>query len=192
MGLTKTYSDGSTPVVAIIGAGFAGMCAAIRLQTELNLHTYQVFELEADIGGTWLSNTYPGCACDVTAHTYVFSFAPNYDWSQRYSPQSEIWAYQRRVAQQFDLYPKIKFQTEVTKIVWDHATQKWVLDYVHLPTGDKHVFVADLVFMGQGPLRIPQIPKQFEAFEGPKWHSAQWNHEYDLTGKRVAVVGSGA
>ncbi|KAF9148062.1 hypothetical protein DFQ26_002510, partial [Actinomortierella ambigua] len=138
---------------------FSGMCAAIRLQTQLNLHTYQVFELEADIGGTWWSNTYPGCACDVPSHTYAFSFAPNYDWSRRYSPQPEIWAYQRRVAQQFDLYPKIKFQTEVTKIVWDHATQKWVLDYVHLPTGDKHVFVADLVFMGQGPLRIPQIPK---------------------------------
>ncbi|KAG0226028.1 hypothetical protein BGW42_003947 [Actinomortierella wolfii] len=192
MGLTKTYKDGSTPVVAIIGAGFSGMCAAIRLQTQLNLQTYQVFELEPDLGGTWWSNTYPGCACDVPAHNYAFSFAPNYDWSHRYAPQQEIWEYMRRTAQRYNLYPKIKFHTEVTGAVWDEDRQKWLLDYVNLSTGEKHVFIADIVFSGHGPLRIPQIPKQFDAFEGPKWHSAQWNHNFDLTGKRVAVVGSGA
>ncbi|KAG0267919.1 hypothetical protein BGZ95_002707 [Linnemannia exigua] len=192
MGLTKTYKDGSTPVVAIIGAGFSGMCAAIRLQTELDLHTYEVFELEPDLGGTWWSNTYPGAACDVASINYQFTFEPNYDWSHRYAPQPEIWAYQRRVAKKYNLYEKIRFRTEVTHVEWHQDRQKWVLDYMNLATGEKSAMEADIVFSGMGPLRIPQIPEQFEAFEGPKWHTAQWNHSFDLTNKRVAIVGSGA
>ncbi|KAF9582021.1 hypothetical protein BGW38_000767 [Lunasporangiospora selenospora] len=192
MGLTKTYKDGSTPVVAIIGAGFSGLCAAIRLKTQLNISTYQVFELEPDVGGTWWSNTYPGAACDVASINYQFSFEPNYDWSHRYAPQPEIWAYLRRVAKKYDVYEKIRFRTEITHVEWHQDRQKWILDYLNLATGEKSMMEADIVFSGTGPLRIPQIPKQFEAFEGPKWHTAQWNHSYDLTNKRVAVIGSGA
>ncbi|KAG0196113.1 hypothetical protein BGX28_010545 [Mortierella sp. GBA30] len=192
MGLTKTYKDGSTPVVAIIGAGFSGMCTAIRLQTQLNLQSYEVFELEPDLGGTWWSNTYPGAACDVASINYQFSFEPNYDWAHRFSPQPEIWAYMRRVAKKHNLYDKIRFRTEVTHLEWKQDRQKWMLDYMNLATGEKSVMEADIVFSGTGPLRIPQIPKQFEDFEGPKWHTAQWNHSFDLTNKRVAIVGSGA
>ncbi|KAG0048525.1 hypothetical protein BGZ83_006542 [Gryganskiella cystojenkinii] len=192
MGLTKTYKDGSTPVVAVIGAGFSGLCAAIRLQTQLNLSTFQVFELEPDLGGTWWSNTYPGAACDVASINYQFSFEPNYDWSHRYAPQPEIWAYMRKVAKKYNLYEKIMFRTEVTSVEWNEDRQKWILNYQNLATGEQNMMEADIVFSGTGPLRIPQIPKQFEAFEGPKWHTAQWNHSYDLTNKRVAIVGSGA
>ncbi|KAF9985046.1 hypothetical protein BGZ65_011890 [Modicella reniformis] len=192
MGLTKTYKDGTTPVIAIIGAGFSGLCAAIRLQTQLNLKTFQVFELEPDLGGTWWSNTYPGAACDVASINYQYSFEPNYDWSHRFAPQAEIWAYMRRVAKKYNLYEKIRFRTEVTRVEWNQDHQKWILDYMNLATGEKSVMEADIVFSGTGPLRIPQIPKQFEDFEGPKWHTAQWNHSFDLTNKRVAVVGSGA
>ncbi|KAF9178042.1 hypothetical protein BGZ51_004870 [Haplosporangium sp. Z 767] len=192
MGLTKTYKDGSTPVVAIIGAGFSGLCAAIRLQTQLNLHTYTVFELEPELGGTWFANSYPGCACDVASINYQFSFEPNYDWSHRFAPQPEIWAYMRRVAEKYNLYEKIQFRTEIVHVEWHQDRQKWVLDYINQATGEKGVMEADIVFSGMGPLRIPQIPKQFENFEGPKWHTAQWNHSFDLTNKRVAVVGSGA
>ncbi|KAF9918452.1 hypothetical protein FBU30_000177, partial [Linnemannia zychae] len=103
-----------------------------------------------------------------------------------------IWAYQRRVAKKYHLYEKIRFRTEVTHVEWHQDRQKWVLDYVNLATGEKSVMEADIVFSGMGPLRIPQIPEQFEAFEGPKWHTAQWNHSYDLTNKRVAIIGSGA
>ncbi|KAG0321124.1 hypothetical protein BGZ99_004102 [Dissophora globulifera] len=192
MGLTKTYKDGTTPVIAVIGAGFSGLCAAIRLQTQLGISSYRVFEIEPDIGGTWWSNTYPGCACDVKSHNYAFSFEPNYDWSRSYAPQQEIWEYLRRTAHKYNLYDKISFRTEITHTEWNDSLQKWVLDYVNLNTGEKSRMEADIVFSGMGPLRIPQIPKEFEGFEGPMWHTAQWNHTYDLTNKRVAVVGSGA
>ncbi|KAG0249550.1 hypothetical protein BG011_009194 [Mortierella polycephala] len=192
MGLTKTYKDGSTPVVAIIGAGFSGLCAAIRLQTQLNLHTYTMFELEPELGGTWFANSYPGCACDVASINYQFSFEPNYEWSHRFAPQPEIWAYLRRVAKKYNLHEKIQFRTEIVHVEWNQDRQKWVLDYINLATNEKGVLEADIVFSGMGPLRIPQIPKQFENFEGPMWHTAQWNHSIDLTNKRVAVVGSGA
>ncbi|KAI8601628.1 putative flavin-binding monooxygenase-like protein [Dissophora ornata] len=192
MGLTKTYMDGSTPTIAIIGAGFSGLCAAIRLQTQLDLYSYHVFELEPDIGGTWWSNTYPGCACDVKSHNYAFSFEPNYDWSRSYAPQQEIWDYLRRTARKYNLYEKISFRTEITHVEWNEGLQKWELDYVNLNSGQTSKMEADIVFSGMGPLRIPQIPKEFEAFEGPKWHTAQWDHSYDLTNRRVAIVGSGA
>ncbi|KAK3809908.1 MAG: monooxygenase [Linnemannia elongata] len=192
MGLTKTFKDGTTPVVCIIGSGFSGMCAAIRLQTQLNLKTYTIFELEPELGGTWWSNTYPGCACDVKSINYQFSFEPNYEWSKTYAGQQEIWEYQRRVAKKYNLYEKIRFRTEVTHAEWYEDLQQWVLDWTNHNTGEIGQTNADVVFSGMGPLRVPQIPKQFEAFEGPKWHTAQWNHDYDLAGKRVAVVGSGA
>jgi cyclohexanone monooxygenase len=98
----------------------------------------------------------------------------------------------RRVAKKYNLYEKIRFRTEITHVEWNQDRQKWILDYMNLATGEKSVMEADIVFAGTGPLRIPQIPKQFEDFEGPKWHTAQWNHSFDLTNKRVAVVGSGA
>ncbi|KAF9273116.1 putative flavoprotein [Linnemannia elongata] len=192
MGLTKTYKDGTTPIVCIIGSGFSGMCAAIRLETQLNLKTYTIFELEPELGGTWWSNTYPGCACDVKSINYQFSFEPNYEWSKTYAGQQEIWEYQRRVAKKYNLYEKIRFRTEVTHTEWHEDLQQWVLDWINHNTGETGQTNADIVFSGTGPLRVPQIPKQFEAFEGPKWHTAQWNHDYDLTGKRIAVVGSGA
>ncbi|KAF9085873.1 hypothetical protein BGX27_003315, partial [Mortierella sp. AM989] len=92
----------------------------------------------------------------------------------------------------YNLYEKIRFRTEVTHAEWNQDRQKWVLDYMNLATGEQGVMEADIVFSGTGPLRVPMIPKQFEDFEGPKWHTAQWNHSFDLTNKRVAVVGSGA
>ncbi|KAG0331311.1 hypothetical protein BG000_011024 [Podila horticola] len=176
MGLTKAFKDGSTPTVAIIGAGFSGICAAIRLQTQLNLNTFDIFELEPELGGTWWSNTYPNVACDVKSINYAFSFEPNYDWSHSYAGGAEIWEYLRRVARKHHLYDKIRFRTEITHVEWDDGRQKWVLDYINLSTGDQGQYVADIVFSGMGPLRIPKIPKEFEAFEGPKWHTAQWNH----------------
>ncbi|KAF9940249.1 hypothetical protein BGZ67_008015 [Mortierella alpina] len=192
MGLTKTYKDGSTPTVAIIGAGMSGLCAAIRLQTQLNLKTYTIFELEPELGGTWWANTYPGCACDVKSVNYEFSFEPNYNWSKTYAGQEEILEYMRRVAQKHALHKKIQFQSKITHVEWHQDLQKWVLDWTNTGTGETGQTKADVVFSGTGPLRVPVIPKQFESFEGPKWHTAQWNHDYDLTNKRVAVVGSGA
>ena len=112
--------------------------------------------------------------------------------TKRYAGQQEILEYMRHVAQKHGLHKKIQFQTKITHVEWHQDLQKWVLDWTKTGTGETGQTKADVVFSGTGPLRVPVIPKQFEAFEGPKWHSAQWNHDYDLTNKRVAIVGSGA
>lgn len=125
-------------------------------------------------------------------HLCAPSPSPLLFFATRYAGQQEIWEYQRRVAKKYNLYEKIRFRTEVTHTEWHEDLQQWVLDWINHNTGETGQTNADIVFSGTGPLRVPQIPKQFEAFEGPKWHTAQWNHDYDLTGKRIAVVGSGA
>ncbi|KAF9093920.1 hypothetical protein BGX29_009740, partial [Mortierella sp. GBA35] len=191
MGLTKTYKDGTKPTVCIIGAGFSGMCAAIRLQTQLDIKSYTIFELEPELGGTWWSNTYPGCACDTESINYQFSFEPNYEWSKAYAGHQEIWEYQRRVAKKYNLYEKIRFRTEVTRTEWHEDSQQWVVDWLNHNSGEVGQMRADFIFSGTGLLRLPRIPKQFNDFEGPKWHTAQWNHDFDLTNKRVAIIGSG-
>ncbi|KAG0198896.1 hypothetical protein BGX28_007716 [Mortierella sp. GBA30] len=170
----------------------SGMCAAIRLQTQLNLTSYTIFELEPELGGTWWANTYPGCACDIKSINYQFSFEPNYDWSKTYAGQQEIWEYMRRVANKHNLYEKIRFKTMVTHVEWQEDQQQWILDWTDTASGETGQMKANIVFSGTGPLRVPMIPKQFDAFEGPKWHTAQWNHDFDLTNKRVAIIGSGA
>ncbi|KAF9170102.1 hypothetical protein BGX21_004665, partial [Mortierella sp. AD011] len=192
MGLTKTYPDGSTPTIAIIGAGLSGLCAAIQLQRELQLTTYTMFELQSDLGGTWLTSTYPGCQSDAPIHLYSYSFAPNYNFSKKFAPQSEILAYLRATAITYNIYDKIQFRTRVSNVRWDESHNKWILHWIQVDTGEEGNYEADVVFHATGVLRVPNIPKEFDAFKGDKWHSAKWNHSVDLTGKRVGVVGTSA
>ncbi len=110
--------------IAIIGAGFSGLGMAIRLR-QAGIDDFEILERSTDLGGTWRDNSYPGCAVDVQSHLYSYSFAPNPDWSQVYSPQEEIWAYIRRCADQHDVTPRIRFDHEVTGAVWDEARQRW-------------------------------------------------------------------
>ncbi|KAF9332838.1 hypothetical protein BGZ91_011540 [Linnemannia elongata] len=192
MELTKTYPDGTTPTIAVIGAGISGLCAAIQLQRQLQLTTYTVYELEAEIGGTWHSNTYPGCQSDAPSHLYSYSFAPNHDFSKKFVKQSEILAYFRSTAKIFNIYDKIRFKTRIMSMQWHETRQKWILRWVKVETGEEGQNEFDVVIHGTGVLRLPNIPKEFEAFEGEVWHSARWNHSVDITGKRVGVVGIGA
>ncbi|KAF9947296.1 hypothetical protein BGZ70_002752 [Mortierella alpina] len=168
MGLTKTYKDGSTPTIAIIGAGMSGLCAAIRLQTQLNLKTYTIFELEPELGGTWWVNTYPGCACDVKSVNYEFSFEPNYDWSKTYAGQQEILEYMRHVAQKHELHKKIQFQTKITHVEWHQDLQKWVLDWTKTGTGETGQTKADVVFSGTGPLRTLEFYQRTPSYVIPR------------------------
>ena len=172
--------------VAIIGSGFAGLGASIALQRQGVDHV--ILERADDLGGTWRDNTYPGCRCDVPSHLYSFSFAPNPDWSETYSPQPEIWAYLRRTAEQFGVVERIRFGHEVTRAQWDDGRQRWVLE----TTGG--VLSADVLILGNGPLAEPAIPDLpgIEDFQGNAFHTARWDHGQDLTGKRVAVIGTGA
>ncbi|KAG0345254.1 hypothetical protein BG004_003850 [Podila humilis] len=192
MNWTKTYANGSTPTVAIIGAGVSGICAAIQLQRQLQLTTYTVFELEADVGGTWLNNTYPGAGLDAPACVYGYSFAPNFEWSKTYVPQQEVLDYFRSTAKVYNIYDKIRFSTRVTNMRWHEGRKKWILHWVDTLSNEEGDHQVDIVIQGAGLLRIPKVPEQFQAFEGAMWHSAKWNHSVDLTGKRVGVVGTSA
>src|ERR1700754_2706115 len=175
------------PDIAIIGAGFSGLGTAIRLRQQ-GIEDFVVLERHDDVGGTWWANTYPGFACHVPAHLYSFSFAPNPGWSQTYSPQPEIRAYLQRLAHEHDLYRSIQLGTTVTEAAWDDDARRWTLQTSGGPIS------ARVLIAGMGPLTEPRIPELpgLETFEGTVFHSARWDHEHDVTGERVAAIGTGA
>jgi cation diffusion facilitator CzcD-associated flavoprotein CzcO len=173
--------------IAIIGAGFSGLGMAARLR-ERGIDDFVILERNADVGGTWWANTYPGCACDVPSHLYSFSFAPNPDWSRTYSPQPEIRAYLERVAREHDLRRAIRFGTSVTGADWDDDAARWALATSGGPVS------ARVLIAAPGPLTEPSLPDLpgLDRFAGTVFHSARWDHAHDLGGKRVAVIGTGA
>lgn len=171
----------------VIGAGFAGLCAAIKLE-EAGESDFVVIEKGSDVGGTWRDNTYPGAACDVPSQLYSFSFAPNPDWSMSFSPQPEILAYIQRVADESGTLDRFVFDTEVEDATWDDAAQRWTV------RTSGATYAARTLVSGAGGLSAPKLPDivGIESFDGELFHSAEWNHDVDLTGKRVAVIGTGA
>jgi cation diffusion facilitator CzcD-associated flavoprotein CzcO len=173
--------------LAIVGSGFAGIGTGIRLKED-GLEDFVIFERADDLGGTWRDNSYPGCACDVPSHLYSFSFAPNPRWTSTFSGQPEIWAYLRECADRYGIRPHIRFGEEVLEAVWDEDARRWRL---RTSTGE---LTADVLVSGAGALSEPSVPDLVgvETFAGTAFHSAQWNHEHDLTGRNVAVVGTGA
>jgi cation diffusion facilitator CzcD-associated flavoprotein CzcO len=173
--------------IAIIGSGFGGLGAAIRLRQQ-GIEDFIVFERANDVGGTWRDNSYPGCACDVQSHLYSFSFVPNPNWTRSYSPQPEIWAYLKRCAQDFGLLPHIRFRHELREATWDETAQRWRLE---TSQGD---YTAAVLVLASGALSEPALPDVpgLDTFKGQTFHSARWDHSYDLTGRRVAVIGTGA
>jgi len=176
--------------VIIIGAGMSGILAAIRLQ-EAGI-PWQIVEKNSDVGGTWLENTYPGCRVDSPNHTYSYSFEPN-DWPQHFSDQQTLLNYFRRVADTYGIREGIRFNTEVDQAVFDEASGNWRLT-VRTSGGGEEILEANAVISAVGQLnrpRWPDIPGQ-ERFQGAAFHSAQWDHDCDLTGKRVIVIGTGA
>jgi cation diffusion facilitator CzcD-associated flavoprotein CzcO len=174
--------------VIVVGTGFSGLGMAIQLRRD-GRDDFLVLEKARDVGGTWRDNTYPGCACDIQSHLYSFSFEQNPDWTRSFSSQTEIWAYLRRVADRYDLRRRIHFGVEVTGARWDADEQRW-----HVATSAGTEYVAPFLVAGIGALHLPNIPALpgIENFAGETFHSAAWNHDYDLRGKRVAVVGTGA
>jgi cation diffusion facilitator CzcD-associated flavoprotein CzcO len=173
--------------IAIVGSGFSGIGMAIRLKEE-GEHDFVLLERAGDIGGTWRDNTYPGCRCDVPSHLYSFSFAPNPNWSSTFSPQPEILDYLRDTANQYGVLPHVRFHTELEAAEWDDGEQLWRIET------SKGEMTADVLIAAQGPLSDPSLPavRGIESFEGKSFHSAEWDHDHDLTGERVAVIGTGA
>ena len=173
--------------VAIIGAGFAGLCTAIKLKQE-QIEDFVVLERAHDLGGTWRDNTYPGCACDVPSHLYSFSFAPNPNWSHIFARQAEIQEYLKDTARRFGVLHHIRFDHEVQAAEWDDDADRW---RIATTQGE---YTARVLVAAAGPLSQPSMPKLpgLERFAGTRFHSATWDHDYDLRGKRVAVIGTGA
>ncbi|MBA1145987.1 NAD(P)/FAD-dependent oxidoreductase [Ectothiorhodospiraceae bacterium WFHF3C12] len=174
--------------VAIIGTGFAGLGAAIRLKRR-GEDDFLVFDREAGVGGTWRVNHYPGCACDVQSHLYSFSFEPNPDWTRMFAPQQEILDYLRHCAGKYALAPHLRLSTEITRMRWDEQKGLWLFED---DRGQR--YSARVVIAGMGGLSRPHYPDipGLERFTGHMFHSQQWDHDYELSGKRVAVVGTGA
>ncbi len=171
----------------IIGAGFAGLCAAIKL-AEDGERDFVVIERGSDVGGTWRDNTYPGAACDVPSQLYSFSFARNPDWSSSYSPQREIQAYLKKVADRSGTLDRFVFDTAVEHAVWDDVALRWRV------TTTAGTWSARTLIVGAGGLSEPKMPdiEGLEEFQGELFHSARWDHDVDLVGRRVAVIGTGA
>jgi len=173
--------------IAIVGTGFSGLGAAIRLK-QAGFDDLVLFERATDVGGVWRDNSYPGAACDVESHLYSFSFAPNPRWSNAFSRQPEIHAYLRDCAQRFHVLPHVRFRHTVREAAWSEADKRWEIET------DRGTFTADFFLPAVGALSDPLIPELpgIEKFQGKTFHSARWDHGYDLTGKKVAVIGTGA
>jgi len=173
--------------VLIVGAGFAGLGAAIKLDAA-GRPDFVVVDKGTSVGGTWRDNTYPGAACDVPSQLYSFSFAPNPNWSRSFSPQPEIHAYLQDVAQSSGVLDRFHFGVTVEGATWDETDLTWTV------VTSAGTVVADVVISGSGGLSEPKNPdiEGIDDFAGEIFHTARWNHDTDLTGKRVAVIGTGA
>ena len=172
----------------IVGTGFTGIGAAIKL-AQSGVDDFVIVERDDRVGGTWRDNTYPGAACDIPSLLYSFSFAQNPDWSRAYSPAGEIRGHIEDLVDEFDLRRRIQFGVEVNGLHFDEAVGTWTVD----TTGRKR-FTARTVVLASGPLPDHKLPdiRGVDTYEGKVIHSARWDHDYDFTGKRVAVIGTGA
>lgn len=185
----RTGSKGSAPFhTLIIGSGFAGIGMAIALK-KAGLGNFLILEKQSDVGGVWRDNTYPGAACDVPSHLYSFSFEPNPNWSRVFARQAEIHQYLQHCARKHGLLPSIRFGCEVARASFDEGLALWT---VNLTSGE--VLQARHVVTATGQLSRPVYPKLegMAQFKGHVCHSALWDHSHDLTGQRVAVIGTGA
>jgi cation diffusion facilitator CzcD-associated flavoprotein CzcO len=172
----------------IIGAGFAGICTAIQLKKE-GFNNFIILERGSHLGGTWRDNNYPGAACDVESHLYSFSFEQNPNWSRVFGPQQEILNYMDHCVEKYGLNPYIQLNTTVERLVFDEAQGVW-----QVVCNNGKTYFAQSVISCSGGLSQPALPdiKGRDDFKGTMFHSAQWDHSYDLKGKTVAVIGTGA
>ncbi len=177
-----------TTSITIIGAGFGGIGMAIELK-RAGFEDIVLFEKATDVGGVWRENTYPGAACDVPSHLYSFSFATKRDWSRRFAQQAEIHGYLQSVAEEYDVLRHIRFGAEVEGARFSEDSGTWT---VRLVDGTEHV--SDVVVTAVGQLSRPAYPKipGIDSFAGALFHSADWDHDYSLAGRKVAVIGTGA
>jgi 4-hydroxyacetophenone monooxygenase len=177
--------------VVIIGAGLSGLLSGIRL-SQAGV-PFEIIEKNPDVGGTWFENAYPGCRVDNPNHMYSFSFEPNHHWPQHFSTQPVLLAYFRRMAEKYGLRKHIRFETTVTEAKWDESSARWRVR-IRDKDGKEETLEPNAIISAVGQLNQPRIPefKGQDKFKGPAFHTARWRHDIDFTGKRVAVIGTGA
>ena len=175
------------PKVLIVGGGFAGIGMAIRLK-QRGIEDFVLVERADGVGGTWTYNTYPECRCDIPSHLYSFSFAPNPEWTQTYSSQPEIRDYLEACVDRFGIRDHVRTGVTFEGGEWNEERGRWE---VETSAGRMN---AKVLINATGPLTEPKFPEVagIETFEGKLIHSARWDHDYDLAGKRVASIGTGA
>ncbi|KAI4721988.1 cyclohexanone monooxygenase [Aureobasidium sp. EXF-10727] len=192
--------DHANAAVVIIGAGISGLCTAIDLIKQNNCKNFIILEKSSGVGGTWHDNKYPGACCDVWSQLYSYSFAQNSDWTREYPGQEEILSYLMGVAQQYNLYQHVRFNTTVENATWDDEAKKWRI-HVSTAKGSKDAefnpeydINADFLVSAVGQLNVPKWPDipGIKDFKGKLIHSARWDWSYDLRDKKIAVVGNGA
>ena len=178
----------ANPDVVIIGSGFAGIGMGVQLK-RAGFDSFVILERGPEVGGTWRSNTYPGCACDVPSHLYSFSYEKNPDWSRMYPTQVEIWNYLKAVAAKHGLRESMRFNSEVREAVFDPGENRW-----RVTTAAGEVLAPRILISCMGGLSRPQRPAiaGLDRFAGPAFHSSEWDHTVDFAGKRVGVIGTGA
>ena len=184
--------------VLIVGAGFSGICMGIKL-LEAGMKKFLIIEKSDDLGGTWYENRYPGCACDVPAHLYSFSFERNPGWTRMFAGQQEIWQYLKSCVRRNGLSPHIRLGTRFCEAAWDEAASHWRITASSVPRDNGNLskrmnLCARVLVSGMGALHVPHCPEipGIERFSGPSFHSATWRSDVDLSGKSVAVIGTGA
>ncbi len=176
-----------TPRVVVVGAGFGGIAAGVKMK-RAGIDTFTIYESSAGIGGTWWDNTYPGAEVDVGSHLYCFSFKPH-DWSRTHARQPELQRYLEETVDEFGLRPHLRLGVTVESATWDDDRHAWTVQF-----GDGTVEECHVLVSGVGFLNVPRYPTWpgLDDFAGPKFHTARFEHEHDLTGKVVAVVGTGS
>ncbi len=181
------FGPAGTPRVVVVGAGFGGIAAGVKMQNA-GIHTFTIYESSLGIGGTWWDNTYPGAEVDVGSHLYSYSFKP-YDWSRTHAKQAELQKYLEETVDEYGLRPHLRLGVAVESATWDDDRHVWTVRLDDGTTDEGHVLVS-----GVGFLNVPSYPDWpgLDDFEGPKFHTARWEHHHDLTGKVVAVVGTGS
>ncbi|MGI9289030.1 MAG: flavin-containing monooxygenase [Pseudomonadales bacterium] len=177
-----------TTKALIIGTGFSGICMAIKLK-QAGIEDFVLLEKAEEVGGTWRENTYPGAECDIPSALYSYSFEHNAEWEFKWSEQQQIYDYQKHVAEKYELYRHIRFGEEVVTATFDEAAKRWTVS-----TGNGGVYDCQHLISAVGQLHRPFVPQYEgqESYQGISFHSANWDHNVDLTGKKVAVIGNAA
>ncbi|KAK1148848.1 hypothetical protein N8T08_008733 [Aspergillus melleus] len=180
--------------VGVIGAGLAGVNAGILLPAKLPGLDLRIYDKNADVGGTWFENTYPGVRCDIPAHVYQSGFSPNTHWTEEFAQGAEIRNYWQSVARKYDVYKYLRFQQRVEKAEWIPQLGKWHVTLRSLKEDKTYVEELDVVINAIGHFNAWQLPNYegIDQFEGPLFHSSNWQHDVELNGKRIALIGNGA